>query len=86
MPDVSKCNGCGQDDDHPKQHVYVPAVSAYGSDMPHPDDHDADGFVSYHLDCSPDHFAQHADPAHVAAAKSGTHGADLRALITEKVA
>ena len=74
---TSRCDRCGQSDDHPKHVVQVGG----GNGFWHEDDADRDGFARYHFDC--DHDAQGAvDPRTVEAAKSGVHGDDLRALIT----
>jgi len=71
-----RCDRCGATDDHPKHVVQVGG----GNGFWHEDDTDHDGFTRYHFDCP--HDQQHLlDPEHLAAAKAGTHGDALRALI-----
>lgn len=65
MHPIRRCDGCGQEDDHPRIVV---------GNRP-------DGVnLNYHLDC-PNEWQGDADPAHVAAAQAGVHGDELRALI-----
>lgn len=80
MADV-KCNNCGQVDDHPKHVVHVGYAEVFGNKVFHPQDEDQDGYLEYHFDCDSE-FEHLADPATVQAAKNGTHGEDLRNLIT----
>lgn len=78
----SRCERCGQVDDHPK-HLVVVGVGEdpfTGEPIYHPHDTDKDGTVRYHHDC--EHDWQHlADPRTVAAAQAGTRGDALRDLI-----
>lgn len=74
---VSRCDRCGQSDDHPKHVVRVGG----GNGFFHQDDTDHDGFVRYHFDCAHE-WQDHADPRTVACAQDGAHGDELRAIIT----
>jgi hypothetical protein len=81
---TSHCDGCGQDDPDPKGHWW-------GNWVRNPDSREQVVIQnpSFHFDCTPEEFLemwgnapQHAvSLAAVEAAKSGTHGADLRAYI-----
>lgn len=77
MAAVDRCVQCGKTDDHPKVHI-GDGLGAGG----------ADSVRSAHLDCLPADLrealmGQHGEA--IAAAESGTHGDDLRALMLSQV-
>lgn len=76
----SRCDRCGQVDDHPKNVIPVGVAEAFGQSIYHPDDADHDGTLRYHHDC-PHEWQGSCDPRTVAAAEQGTRGDALRALI-----
>lgn len=91
---VRKCGSCGQTDDHPKHQIAMaPYQSPYdGSFQFHPHDHATEGCLWYHFDCDANDGQTDWHQAaidggntvladHVALAKSGVHGDELRAAI-----
>jgi len=83
-PDVTHCDGCGQDDDHPKGHWW-------GNWVKETEGRETTVIAnpSFHFDCTPQEYLdmwgdapQHArSMGAVEAAKSGIHGNELRAHI-----
>lgn len=81
-PVVTTCAGCGQSDTDPKHIVHVGVAEVFGTTTFHPKDVDQDGYIEYHFDCDDtNEFADQANPAVVAQAKSGVHGEALRTFI-----